>query len=428
MTRASLRHSRKSGNPLRLTFLFTVTLLLAPAPAFAQVTTGLPPFGSFSGGSFDTVNNANLNVHFAIPIVNKAGRGMPFTYTLTYDSSIWSPVNSTGSAVWTPVGQTATMPTNWGWRGITEGQAGYISYRGVSVRCGYGVGQYTYYTLYGYWTYHDAWGTPHMFNIATTPGSALCGVSPVSSGTAAATDGSGYTMSVTNYTSAVVHSRSGDLIQVPKNTSTGAASVTDPNGNQISASVASNTTTFTDTLGTTPLTVIAPGGGSNTTYTYTGPNGSAAYTVKYTSYTVRTNFGCPSVTEYGATQQYLVSEIDLPDYDPITNPNEKYTFDYEVTPGYPTYKTGRLASVTLPTGGQITYSYTGGSSGHITCADGTAATLKRYTPTRDPITGNTRIPKRAQPGRPPSPTPQATKPPTIFRDSTRRRDPTPSKR
>ena len=47
-------------------------LLLAFASASAiEAQTGTPPFGSFSGGPFDTVNNANLNVHFAIPIFSR---------------------------------------------------------------------------------------------------------------------------------------------------------------------------------------------------------------------------------------------------------------------------------------------------------------------------------------------------------------------
>ena len=67
------------------------------------------------------------------------------------------------------------------------------------------------------------------------------------------------------------------------------------------------------------------------------------------------------------------------------NSNDKYTFSYEVTPGdthSPHYVTGRLASVTLPTGGTITYAYSGGGSGvnGISCADGSAATLTRTTP------------------------------------------------
>jgi len=43
------------------------------------------------------------------------------------------------------------------------------------------------------------------------------------------------------------------------------------------------------------------------------------------------------------------------------------------------YKTGRIASVTLPTGGVISYTYTGGTNG-INCGDGTAMTITRATP------------------------------------------------
>jgi len=173
--------------------------------------------------------------------------------------------------------------------------------------------------------------------------------------------------------SATVYSRSGATIQAPLLSATGSGSITDPNGNQISASVASNTTTFTDTLGTTALTVVAPTPPSSTTCTYTGPTGGqASYTVKYTSKTVQTNFGCSGKTEYGPTQQYLVSSISLPD-------GTSYTFTYETTPGHSPNVTGRIASVTLPTGGTITYGYSGGSNG-ITCADGSTATLTRTTP------------------------------------------------
>jgi len=41
----------------------------------AQVSTGAPPFSSVGGGPFDTVNLGNLNVHFSIPVMHKAGRG-----------------------------------------------------------------------------------------------------------------------------------------------------------------------------------------------------------------------------------------------------------------------------------------------------------------------------------------------------------------
>src|SRR5437899_10531582 len=66
-------------------------LLAFPSAASAQVQTGTPPFGSFGGGP-DTVNLANLNAHWAIPLLHKPGRGKDFLYDLSYDSSSCSPL------------------------------------------------------------------------------------------------------------------------------------------------------------------------------------------------------------------------------------------------------------------------------------------------------------------------------------------------
>jgi hypothetical protein len=81
--------------------------------ATTQVSTGTPPFSSLGGGPFDVVNLGNLNVHFSIPVLHKAGRGMPFTYDLSYDSSIWTPVTSGGTTTW-------KHASNWGWKGMGE--------------------------------------------------------------------------------------------------------------------------------------------------------------------------------------------------------------------------------------------------------------------------------------------------------------------
>jgi hypothetical protein len=107
--------------------LIVLALILATLPAVlsAQPAPGLPAFGSFSGGPFDTVNNGNLNVYFQIPIVNKAGRGVPFTYTLTYSSSVWYNVADS----WGPV-------SNWGWTAVTAVPlTGYVSYYVVPQSC-----------------------------------------------------------------------------------------------------------------------------------------------------------------------------------------------------------------------------------------------------------------------------------------------------
>src|SRR5713101_621835 len=109
-------------------FFLTVVLLTGVAPA--QVATGTPLFGSFGGGPFDTVNLGNLNVHFAIPVLHKAGRGMPFTYDLSYDSSVWTPVTSGSTTQWQP-------DTNWGWKGASEAAIGYILQTRTPASCQY---------------------------------------------------------------------------------------------------------------------------------------------------------------------------------------------------------------------------------------------------------------------------------------------------
>jgi len=244
--RFETRHSRACGNPVRLAFLFAVALLLSQ-PASAQVATGFPPFASFGGGPFDVVNNANLNVHFAIPVVEKAGRGLRFDYLLSYDSSVWTPTGSSGAQTWTPAGQQASsIAGTWGWRGFYEAYAGYNTYTSTNRFCVIG-GTYYYWTVYSNFTYHDSTGTSHSFNITTNLASTQCGISPVTSGTAIATDGSGLTMSVTNYTSAVVYTRSGDTIQPPVSVSLPSSSHTDSNGNRVTGTFGS----FADTLNTT---------------------------------------------------------------------------------------------------------------------------------------------------------------------------------
>src|ERR1700724_158987 len=88
--------------------------LVAVAPiSRAQVSTGRTPFSSTAGGPADQIDLGNLNVHLNVPITSKPGRGTPFNYDMSYDSSVWYPVGSSGSQNWQPV-------TNWGWRGQTE--------------------------------------------------------------------------------------------------------------------------------------------------------------------------------------------------------------------------------------------------------------------------------------------------------------------
>lgn len=349
---------------------FFLLFLGHASPARAQVATGTPPFGSFGGGP-DVINLANLNAHLAVPVVNKAGRGMPFNYTLTYDSSVWYPVVSGSTTSWQPVNY-------WGWGVQTAVTTGYVNVHMLSTTC------YVYPHEWGgtreiftQWTYTDQFGVTHSFPGWSEIEIGTCG-STVTGMNAVATDGSGYTLQTTNGDAGIaIISRAGKVVNPPFLSGAGAGTATDRNGNQITVN---SSGAFTDTLGQTALTISqnAPGPSNPTTFTYAAPSGAnAVYTMKYTAYNIETNFGCSGITEYSASSIPLVSEIDLPDQS--VNPNDKYTFTYEATPSHSGYVTARLASVTLPTGGTISYTYTGGSNG-IACADGSTAGLKRYTP------------------------------------------------
>jgi len=355
-----------------LTFLLCTSLS-------AQVATGTQAFGSFGGGPFDSINLGNLNVHFAVPILHKAGRGVPFDYALSYDSSIWTPGTVNGTLQWVPA-------ANWGWTAQTLATIGYLytattDSQGTPIKCSGGFGVYTTYT--STYTYYDWLGQSHPFPGSTWDKVGSGGCSGTTYGPtlqAVATDGSGYSLTApANQTGDKVTTKFGAIVATNVGGGGGSGSTQDANGNYVS--VNSSTRQFYDTLsGSTAVLTLAGTGtpSSPITYSYTAPSGSAAkYTVNYTQYTVATDFGVGGVAEFGRTSVALVSSIQLPD-------TTEYQFTYEATPGSctplsGTYAnncvTGRIASVSLPTGGTVDYGYTGGSNGIE--SDGSTASLTR---------------------------------------------------
>ena len=367
-----------------------------PPTSLAQfaVSTGTPPFGSFTGGP-DIINLGNNNAHWDIQVLARAGRATNFTYDLVYDSSVWYPVTSGGTTTWTPVG-------NWGWSSISQPVAGYLTFSDTQSTKDKGLCTISTFTNY---TFHDSFGSAHRF-----PGSYVLevwngidgqNVNCFSSGAlnSQTTDGSGLKLTATGIHSTLTFPNG--TTEAPPYNPTLPVTVTDRNGNQSSVAYSSGAYTFTDTLGTAALTV----GGSGTptspdTFTYTPPNtasstcsatntsGVACYAMSFVAYTVATNFAT-GTNEYGAHAINLVDKITLPD-------GSFYQFAYEATPSTPssgactplsgTYQancvTARLASVTLPTGGQIKYTYSGGAGTNNSgiFSDGSTATLQRQTP------------------------------------------------
>jgi hypothetical protein len=368
--------------------LFVVVLVLASYSS-AQVKTGTPPFGSFGGGPFDTINLANLNVHFTMPVLSKPGRGVPFTYSFQYDTSIWYPQTVSGVLTWTPI-------QNWGLLAQTASTTGWLLMQSNTITC------QSYISLNHTWVvtgqnttnswiaYIDPFGSQHPLNATSTVNWGTCNGAqnpPSQNATVTSPDGSGYTLNthpidqVRSY--ATVTTRDGTVSYPPWNTNGGTANYTDRNGNQITVDTSGH---FYDTMSSsTPVLTVAGSGtpSSAMTFTYGAPAGSAVFKLNYTNYTVATNFGISTIHEYKSGSAVpLVTSAVLAD-------GSQYTFVYESTPSTPsagactpytgtTCTTGRLASITLPTGGQITYAYSGGNNGIF--SDGTVPTLTRGTP------------------------------------------------
>jgi len=140
--------------------LLALALVLACTPGFSQVATGIYNYGSFDTLGFDTVDLGSLNVHFAIPVVNKSGRGLAFQYSLVYDGLVWSPSSSSGSGVWAP-------SSSFGLHGqLGEGFLGSLSYLQRLIKC-YGQqgqgGGFTWEPIYSNYVYSDGFGVSHFF-------------------------------------------------------------------------------------------------------------------------------------------------------------------------------------------------------------------------------------------------------------------------
>jgi hypothetical protein len=355
---------------MRRFFLLVSFILSAFASGLAQnPQTGLYEFGPYDSPGFDTINRGNLNVHLSIPIFSKSGRaGSNFGLALNYDSLVWAPASSSGLSTWSPA-------ANWGWTTVSNAEFGYVTYEIDTRSCLlHGIEEVDF--IYSQFVYHDRTNHAHAFSFGFTT---ACGGSGFPPGTAtyAVTDNSGYTI-YRNGSNFTAFTKTGEQYAVqavpqfnglPTNPVSGVGTYTDTNGNQISAS---SSGVFTDTLGTTALTVTGAGTpASPVLYTYTDPTGaSQSVKVNYSASTVTTNFGLSGTTEYSEANIPLVSSIVYPD-------GSQYSFTYEQTPGSSSTFTGRLASVTLTSGGKISYVYTGGYNGIET--DGSTSGLKRTT-------------------------------------------------
>lgn len=323
---------------------------------------GKPTFGSFTGSSFDVVNNQYLNVLFSIPIASSSGRGIPMNLSLVNNSLIWQ---KTGTA-WTPIVDASGNPT-WGWtKDFPAGGALHYTTHTFSVPCPVNKLSVTEYN--GFY-YVDALGTNHTFSAIDYYASS-CPKYQGGTQTAYADDHTGYYADGNNLSSTVNAPNGMNVVN-------GNSTVIDVNGNYLTKTVVSSTESdWTDSTGNKALKIIySPSVTAPTSIQYEFLDGNGHYqtiTAKLQAYNIKTNFGC-AVTEYTGTA-YLPYELDIPS--PVSG-TIKYTFAYEGTPSHSGYYTGRVQRVTLPTGGYYEWDYSTYANDGINCADGSTLGMNR---------------------------------------------------
>lgn len=319
-----------------------VVLFVANSAAAQAPNAGFPKYGSFESGSSDSVNRQNLNSNFSIPIIHQKARGLNLDFAISYNSLIWQ---NTGTA-WQPYADANGNPT-WGWNQTNP--FGYV-YQTVVVT------QSCIYT-YSNVSYVEPNGTSHPFSISYTTKVSPCGSGTTGTTTGYATDDSGY------YINAVVDD--GPLVIAPDGTRAllgNFPQIKDTNGNYVSGTPGSEWD-WTDSVGRTALKII--GSAPNPVqYEYQDSTGTyQKFTLTFQNFNVKTNFACGTISEYSGTANLPVS---------LSMPNgQAYSFNYEGTPGYTGYVTGRISQVTLPNGGHIQYQY-GTQNDGIECVNGTS--------------------------------------------------------
>jgi RHS repeat-associated protein len=332
----------------------TASLLVAQQNSY-QNNIGVPSFTVAAPVENGFINIANGNLHLEVPLEGPFPQrgGRSFRAVLMYDSAFWYRNPGTPTATWRTNGG--------GWRLVTSADTGSTNYTTSYITCFSSTYQENVTTEIDFknfeWIAPD--GTQHLFPIKVSAGynpdpvDCTAGQT-VTTGNAFATDRSGYKMFVTtNGGSQVntinVYAPDGTQVYGPDRFAT--TGPKDPNGNYYTRDANFNTRLAhynpSDTLGRSPI-MMSANGSSDYIDVLNSHGDRHRYTVVWQTIGVNTNFGQVGVAEWSNTIQ-VIQEIDLPD-----GTKYQFTYDQGTTSGH----YGVLTSMTLPTGGQISYSYT----------------------------------------------------------------------
>jgi RHS repeat-associated protein len=376
--------ARQVAHPLpRKRFLLPFGLILVGLPLFSVTAVGqgggTPDTSSYDGHAFDSVNIQNLAVSLKIPVFQKAG-AIPFGLALYANSGCTGATRPNGGksfqcslGTFTTLGNAvfSLQPSATGFLYPNESSLPVIGSSIVATVACPSTGTFT--TEISGWWMETGDGTRHMLPPSDMVDSLGCFSTGFSD---QAIDNSGYTLSISGVSSAssicnapsvcTIYGAGGttfNVLLLPTGPNIYYSTLAkDVHNNRISFNYSNNV--YTDTLGLTTLTLDSST--QPTKFSWTDVNsGTQSATINSSAVNLQSPSDCGATGAPGSPT--IPTSISFAD-------GRTLGISYEPNSAASGYYTGRLGALTLPTGGTITYTYSG-----FNCGFNTPTTVTRQT-------------------------------------------------
>lgn len=320
-----------------LLLLVAVTSPSINAQLNPNIENGVKPYGAYDSSDFDTISVANGNLFLHIPLTSYPQRGSLTSKTVIISNG----KNFTVAQTCNP--HLGTCTSRWYWGDPSVPSPG----PGVSV------------VSTNFLWMHNHFVSPNNWETVYTWDGSSHQMAHLANGTQAPFDGSGYSLNASlgildghgNFPGA--EDTNGNFF--------GGTPVADTMGRTSSSSTTTDYTGCNGPLPTTSAVIgVSPGYGAG---------GTLQTKFCYANGTVNTSFNAYNWDPYGnrdfiqelqATEQFLQTVIVYDGNSWATSPKWSFTFDAGVPPDASTHY-GDLLSVTLPTGGTISYTFASGT-------------------------------------------------------------------
>lgn len=134
-----------------VSWVLLVLIIESCTYAHAQAT-GIPPFSTVTGGP-DQINLAVLSIHYNFPVFSKTGRGLPFSYAVSWGNPVWSKAAVVGGSQWSVYLGGGSTPI------------GGVFYSESQRNCRDSAGDTQTYNIWTFSQFQDMQGTTHPFGL-----------------------------------------------------------------------------------------------------------------------------------------------------------------------------------------------------------------------------------------------------------------------